>query len=95
MLVTNQRIKQSEKQKARRLYKTLFGKEFPKDWTINFQYGATSFRDKEINIYTTDCVEDCLDTLVHEFTHLEHPTWQHGKRFSAEVKRLLKMVVRY
>jgi hypothetical protein len=87
--------RQVEQRKIRRLYKTLFGKDFPADWSVSFDYGCMNAEEKWIHIFTSDCMEDALDTLIHEFVHMENPTWDHGAKFNKEVNRLLDKVLRY
>lgn len=85
-----------ESAKARRLYRSLFDEDLEPDWTFRFgNYGSIDEHTKEIFILS-DCVEDSLDTLIHEFLHHRHPEWDHhGRKFKSEIQRLLKKVVKY
>ena len=77
--------------KARRIFRQLFNRPFPKDWELVWLFsGATDFRSNRI--YLPDGLRgpDSYNTLVHEFVHLVMPSLNHGPLFESVVRKLAK-----
>lgn len=77
---------------CKKLYLRLFGRPFPKGWSIQWHIqGATDFHSQWI-MMMADSIKDPWDlaTLIHEFQHVNAPDMKHGKEFERQHRTLLK-----
>lgn len=85
-------VEQRQTKAAKQLYCKASGLFWPPGWKIIWNVAGMTIPQKRVIYLSFDKLRDNFDleTLIHEFVHMEHPRWKHGKYFDKRVKELLK-----